>query len=73
MAAQYPSHKIVLTGGVFQNKLLYQTTLQRLSELTNNQSENVLPSRLVPINDGGISLGQIWYAYQQLNRSQTQH
>ncbi|WP_299570614.1 carbamoyltransferase HypF [uncultured Shewanella sp.] len=74
---QFPSHKIVLCGGVFQNKLLYEMTLCKLSQLDNTNEikiENrILPSRLVPINDAGISLGQIWYAYQQLNRSQTQH
>lgn len=73
MAEQYPSHKLILCGGVFQNKLLYEMTLQYLNRYLSYSPDKVLPSKLVPINDAGISLGQIWYAYQQLNRSQTQH
>ncbi|MCL1065615.1 carbamoyltransferase HypF [Shewanella olleyana] len=73
MAEQYPSHKLILCGGVFQNKLLYEITLQQLNHHLSYTPDKVLPSKLVPINDAGISLGQIWYAYQQLNRSQTQH
>ncbi|MDO6612882.1 carbamoyltransferase HypF [Shewanella sp. 1_MG-2023] len=73
MAKLYPSYKLILCGGVFQNKLLYEMTLQHLNRHFNYSLDKVLPSKLVPINDAGISLGQIWYAYQQLNKSQTQH
>ena len=52
---EYSLDKVVLSGGVFQNKYLLEKSMQRLTErkfkvFTNNQ---------VPSNDGGISLGQM--------------
>jgi hydrogenase maturation protein HypF len=41
---------VVLSGGVFQNELLLERTLQRLP--------HALVPRRVPVNDGGISYGQ---------------
>jgi hydrogenase maturation protein HypF len=48
-------HLVVLSGGVFQNRVLLRQSLTRLREagfhaVTNNR---------VPANDGGISLGQL--------------
>ncbi len=45
---------VVLSGGSFQNLRLLSSTLRRLEEL----GFRVLTHRLVPPNDGGISLGQ---------------
>lgn len=47
---------IVLSGGVFANKTLSQKTIQILKT---NGKKTYIPSK-VPINDGGISLGQLW-------------
>ena len=49
---------VVLTGGVFQNRILMEETLQRL------RSENfhVYYNISVSPNDGGIALGQTWLA-----------
>ena len=47
--------KVVLSGGVFQNKYL----LEKSSFLLNNNGFKVFTNHLVPANDGGISLGQI--------------
>ena len=49
---------VVLAGGCFQNRLLLELLDKRLSEL----EINVLYSKMVPVNDSGISLGQAWVA-----------
>ncbi len=48
-------NKIVLSGGVFQNKYLLEKTTQLLIE----KHFEVFTNHLVPANDGGISLGQL--------------
>lgn len=45
---------VVLSGGVFQNRVL----LEGVSERLRQQGLNPLSPRLVPANDGGLSLGQ---------------
>ncbi len=45
---------VALSGGVFQNTLLLETTMQRLHKL----EFRVLVHSRVPANDGGIALGQ---------------
>jgi len=47
--------KVVLSGGVFQNKYLLEKSLF----LLNSNGFKVFTNHLVPANDGGISLGQI--------------
>jgi hydrogenase maturation protein HypF len=51
---------IVLTGGCFQNMRLDTALRKRLSRL------RVAAAREVPVNDGGIALGQAWAAVQML-------
>jgi hydrogenase maturation protein HypF len=51
--------RVVLSGGCFQNALLTRRLLDGLSET----GFEVLTHRLVPPNDGGISLGQAVVAY----------
>ena len=46
--------KVALSGGVFQNKVLLEHVVHGLSAL----GVDVLTQRLVPANDGGLSLGQ---------------
>jgi hydrogenase maturation protein HypF len=48
-------NKVVLSGGVFQNKYL----LEKTSELLRNETFRVFTNHLIPANDGGISLGQL--------------
>ena len=55
---------VVLSGGVFQNELL----LQDLKSLLSGGRFEVLTNRLVPPNDGGISLGQAALAVFQASR-----
>ncbi|MGL4901256.1 MAG: carbamoyltransferase HypF, partial [Shewanella sp.] len=61
VAAQYKPLPIVLCGGVFQNKYLLEYCLKKL----NAQGNQVLSSQQIPINDGGIALGQLWYGLHQ--------
>jgi hydrogenase maturation protein HypF len=49
---------VVLSGGVFQNALLVELASTRLGAL----GFEVLTHRLVPPNDGGLSLGQAYLA-----------
>jgi hydrogenase maturation protein HypF len=47
--------KVILSGGVFQNKYLLEKSLH----LLNQNRFKVFTNHLVPANDGGISLGQL--------------
>jgi hydrogenase maturation protein HypF len=47
-------NRVALSGGVFQNDFL----LERLTNCLEEKKFNVYTNRLVPPNDGGISLGQ---------------
>jgi len=47
-----------LSGGVFQNRVLTELTREKLGA----RGFSVLLNHLVPPNDGGISLGQVWLA-----------
>jgi hydrogenase maturation protein HypF len=54
--------KVILSGGVFQNKYLLEKSLYLL---TRNKFK-VFTNRLVPPNDGGISLGQLVIASKRI-------
>jgi len=51
--------QVALSGGVFQNRLLLRLTMAALQR----EGFSVLTHRLVPCNDGGISLGQAVIAH----------
>ncbi len=55
-------NRVILSGGVFQNRLLSERTLQLLQE---RGFAVYFPSQ-VPPNDGGISLGQAYTAYLRI-------
>lgn len=55
----YNISTVVLSGGVFQNRFLLERTLNEL----NNHGFNVYINEVYPINDGGISAGQVYYGY----------
>jgi len=48
-------NRVGLTGGVFQNMLLLEKTVEHLNE----EGFEILLHRKVPTNDGGIALGQV--------------
>ncbi len=54
---------VALSGGVFQNRLLFHLAIDALER----EGFQVLSHRVVPCNDGGISLGQAAIANQQIN------
>ena len=51
-------NRVVLSGGVFQNSILLTGLIQTLAE----KNFQVFTHKLVPPNDGGISLGQAMVA-----------
>lgn len=55
---------VVLSGGVFQNKILTESTVETLQ----SEGFNVYLPSLAPPNDGGISLGQAFVAMNQFKR-----
>jgi len=55
LAEREASRTVALSGGVFQNALLFRLALNRLRD----KAFEVITHRLVPPNDGGIALGQL--------------
>ena len=49
-----PLRTVALSGGVFQNRVLFE----RVGRLLRERGYTVLSHRLVPCNDGGLALGQ---------------
>lgn len=49
-----PIDTVVLSGGCFQNKVLFEECVNRIEE----RGLNCLSHSQVPANDGGLSLGQ---------------
>jgi hydrogenase maturation protein HypF len=49
---------VVLSGGVFQNRTLLSLGMERLER----EGFKVFTNEKVPANDGGIALGQVYYA-----------
>lgn len=64
LADTYAFNTIALSGGVWQNKLLHQLTLQKLRQAGFEAWWN----QQVPPGDGGISLGQAALAAKEVER-----
>lgn len=58
LADQYAHLAVVLTGGVFQNKVLLDLISQRFE----NRAKKLYFQQQTPINDGAIALGQLWWS-----------
>lgn len=56
-AKKQNENNIILSGGVFSNRILTELCFDILTE----QGYNVYINEQVPCNDGGIALGQAWY------------
>ncbi|OBU15649.1 carbamoyltransferase HypF [Photobacterium aquimaris] len=63
IAKQYPSHAVVLGGGVFQNRVLVDHIYRQFSE----HSQPLYCGEQLPSNDGAIAAGQLWYALHHLS------
>ncbi len=64
ISKQYPKLPIVLSGGVFQNKTLVMQVTKELKKIDTKyyiQNET-------PLNDGGISLGQAYFAINKKDK-----
>jgi hydrogenase maturation protein HypF len=55
LCSHYHVSTTALSGGVFQNKLLFDLVH---GELQDRQGPRLITNRIVPVNDGGLCLGQ---------------
>jgi hydrogenase maturation protein HypF len=64
VARRIAEHRVVLSGGCFQNRFLIEHSVERL------ESEGFRPywHQRIPPNDGGIALGQIVAASRLLGK-----
>ena len=60
----YDIHRVVLSGGVFQNGYLFERTVNILRK----DNFEVYTHAAVPCNDGGIALGQLAVAAERRNK-----
>jgi hydrogenase maturation protein HypF len=61
LSKQHPQIPVVLSGGVFQNRVLMDT----IAKTFKAENRNYYASKTLPLNDGGICAGQLWYAAHQ--------
>ncbi|MCX7833311.1 MAG: carbamoyltransferase HypF [Ignavibacteria bacterium] len=59
VAQKHKIKNVALSGGCFQNSILLEKSIQKLKEL----DFNPYWQKRIPVNDGGISLGQIAYPF----------
>ena len=58
VSAKYPGLPVILSGGVFQNATLVAKTSQAFAK----EKRRYYVQEKTPVNDGGISLGQAYFA-----------
>ena len=58
VASEHQGVPVVLSGGVFQNRLLVRLVSARLER----EGVRCYLQRATPVNDGGVALGQLYYA-----------
>ncbi|HHQ4507851.1 carbamoyltransferase HypF [Aeromonas hydrophila] len=62
LAERFPGYPVALGGGVFQNRVLMDQLVPALEAA----GRQVLTSETLPLNDGGIAAGQLWFAIHHL-------
>lgn len=60
---RFSINNVALSGGVFQNNYL----IDKIFEMLENSNFNVYTNYKVPVNDGGISLGQAYLGLKSIN------
>jgi hydrogenase maturation protein HypF len=63
IAKKYPSLPLLFSGGVFQNRVL----VEKISKRCKEEDRTSYFQHETAINDGGIALGQAWYALHYLS------
>ncbi|MDW6002023.1 carbamoyltransferase HypF [Vibrio mangrovi] len=61
MANRYSSSPVIVSGGVFQNRLL----MNELWQYRRNTTQQFYSGTMIPVNDSGIAIGQLWYGMHQ--------
>ncbi|MDM5070358.1 carbamoyltransferase HypF [Aeromonas bestiarum] len=62
LAERFPGYPVALGGGVFQNRVLMDQLVPSLEAV----GRQVLTSETLPLNDGGIAAGQLWFAIHHI-------
>ncbi|WP_314922341.1 carbamoyltransferase HypF [Aeromonas piscicola] len=62
LAERFPGYPVALGGGVFQNRVLMDELVPGLEAA----GRQVLTSETLPLNDGGIAAGQLWFAIHHI-------
>ncbi|CAM3724120.1 Carbamoyltransferase HypF [Vibrio aerogenes CECT 7868] len=62
MAENFHMYPAVLSGGVFQNRLIMDSLWQQWP----SEIQPFYSGELIPVNDGGIAAGQVWYGMHQI-------
>ena len=66
LAERFPGYPVALGGGVFQNRVLMDQMVPGLEAA----GRQVLTSETLPLNDGGIAAGQLWFAIHHITTHQ---
>jgi hydrogenase maturation protein HypF len=61
IAKEEPSLPVIVSGGVFQNRLL----MNGLWQSWEHSTQPLYSGTMVPVNDSGIAIGQLWYGVHQ--------
>ncbi|HEY9189302.1 MAG TPA: carbamoyltransferase HypF [Sulfurovum sp.] len=62
-ASRHPELPLLFSGGVFQNRVLIEKIMQRCQR----ENRTCYLQKETAVNDGGIALGQAWYALHHLS------
>jgi hydrogenase maturation protein HypF len=68
IAEKHTELALLFSGGVFQNKVL----VEKISKRCKAENRSYYFQNETAINDGGIALGQAWYALHHLSKQQLQ-